>query len=408
MQSLAKCLSVPSNRKFVSLYCGAGGLDLGFISEGFQCIGAFDIDAVAVEVHNRNLGRHAAIANLSESTDQVMGSLTRANIIIAGPPCQGFSTAGRNNPEDDRNLHLSRVAELASKSSADVVVIENVRGLLAKKNVQHLHHCISMLENAGFKVAYRLFDLSEYGVSQARKRVIVVGTKNRSPIALDSIPRKPKKSLKDAIGESCHDGSDPTQCRTLTMRDLIVASHIAPGQRLTNVRCGTRSVHTWDIPEVFGKTSEEERLVLEVISRVRRQIRVRDFGDADPVKSADLVRILGEGVFEKLTVLTRKGFVRKIDECYDLTHTFNGKYKRLEWNKSSPTVDTRFIEPRYFLHPDECRGFSIGEMAALQGFPCDFEFPKSLSVASRLIGNAVPPTFGAAIARQVRSESCVS
>lgn len=397
-----------SNRKFVSLYCGAGGLDLGFISAGFQCIGAFDIDAVAVEFHNRNLGGHAAIANLSKSTDQVMDSLTRADIIIAGPPCQGFSTAGRNNPEDDRNLHLSRVAELASKSSADVVVIENVRGLLAKKNVQHLHHCISMLEEAGFAVEYKLFDLSEFGVPQARKRVIVVGSRNRNPITLDSIPKKPKRSLMDAIGRPSHNGCDATQCRALTMRDLLVASHIAPGQRLTNVRRGARSIHTWDIPEVFGETSGEERLVLEVVSRIRRQIRIRDFGDADPVKPADLARVLGDEVFDTLTVLTRKGFLRKIGDCFDLTHTFNGKYKRLEWNKCAPTVDTRFIEPRYFLHPDECRGFSIGEMAALQGFPSNFVFPKSLSVASRLIGNAVPPTFGAAIARQMRSESCVS
>lgn len=405
---LTNCPDVHPNRKFVSLYCGAGGLDLGFISAGFQCVGAFDTDKVAVDVHNRNLGGHAAVANLSESTDQVMTSLTRANIIIAGPPCQGFSTAGRNNPEDERNLHLSRVAELASKSSADVVVIENVRGLLAKKNVQHLHNCISMLEDAGFVVDHKLFDLSEYGVPQARKRVIIFGSRNRSPIELDSIPKKPKKSLKDAIGKSSHGGMDVTGYRTLTTRDLIVASHIAPGQRLTNVRRGARSIHTWDIPEVFGDTSEEERLVLETISRARRQIRVRDYGDADPVRFADLVRILGNDVFEMLTVLERKGFLRKIGECYDLTHTFNGKYKRLEWHKCAPTVDTRFIEPRYFLHPDECRGFSIGEMAALQGFPADFAFPKSLSVASRLIGNAVPPVFGSAIARQVKSESWAS
>ena len=391
------------NRKFVSLYCGAGGLDLGFISAGFQCIGAFDIDKVAVDVHNRNLGGHASVANLSESTDQLTRSLTHADTIIAGPPCQGFSTAGRNNPEDERNLHLSRVAELASKSSADVVVIENVRGLLARKNVQHLHHCISTLEKAGFVVDYKLFDLSEYGVPQARKRVIVVGSKNRNPIALDSIPRKPKKDLKDVIGKLSYQDSGAMQCRVLTARDQIVASHIAPGQRLTNVRRGTRSIHTWDIPEVFGETSDKEKFVLEVISRVRRQIRVRDFGDADPVKSADLVRILGKNVVKTLTDLTRKGFLRRIGECYDLKHTFNGKYKRLEWNKCAPTVDTRFIEPRYFLHPDECRGFSIGEMSALQGFPSDFVFPKSLAVASRLIGNAVPPAFGAAIARQVTS-----
>ena len=395
-------------KKFVSLYCGAGGLDLGFISAGFNCIAAFDMDRSAVDVHNLNLGGHASVANLSIPANKVIGALKCADVIVAGPPCQGFSTAGRNNPEDERNWHLSRVAELASESKADVVVIENVKGLLAKKNIQHLARCISILKQSGFAVGYKLFHLSDYGVPQARQRVIVLGSRGEKPISLDALPKRATKTLNDVIGNTSCVGSQERHIRATTERDARIASHIEPGQRLTNVRLGARSVHTWDIPEVFGKTSSQEKSLLIAVSKARRQIRVRDYGDADPVKEVDLARILRANVHHLLTRLTKRGFLRQIGNRYDLTHTFNGKYKRLEWDKCAPTVDTRFIEPRYFLHPEECRGLSIREMAALQEFPSDFVFPDSLAVSSRLIGNAVPPTFGAAIAQQVRMEFSAS
>ena len=359
------------------------------------------MDRPAVEVHNRNLGGHASIADLCNPTQEVLEALRCASIIVAGPPCQGFSTAGRNNPEDERNWHLSRVAELAAWSDAKVVVIENVRGLLAKKNIQHLVRCMTVLKQAGFAVSYKLFNLSEYGVPQVRQRVIVMGSRCGKPSALDAIPKQIPKTLKDAIGKYACDTVAENNCRAIKLRDARIASHIGPDQRLTNVRQGPLSVHTWDIPEVFGETSVEEKMVLKAVLRARRQIRMRDIGDADPVKKSDLVRLLGNNVVGVLARLTRKGFLRQINACYDLTHTFNGKYKRLVWDKCAPTVDTRFIEPRYFLHPEECRGFSIKEMAALQEFPTDFNFPKTLAVSSRLIGNAVPPTFGAAIARQI-------
>ena len=106
--------------------------------------------------------------------------------------------------------------------------------------------------------------------------------------------------------------------------------------------------------------------------------------------------------YPTLSALAARGFVRCVEDRFDLTHTFNGKYKRLEWDKCAPTVDTRFVEPRYFLHPEECRGFSIREMAALQDFPARFMFPACVTTSSRLIGNAVPPRFSQAMANEIR------
>ena len=160
-------------------------------------------------------------------------------------------------------------------------------------------------------------------------------------------------------------------------------------------------MHTWSIPEVFGAVSERETSVLETIRQLRRRQRRRDVGDADPIRAEQVTRYLGSESCSTLRALEERGYVRRIEDRIDLTHTFNGKYKRLEWDKCAPTVDTRFVEPRYFLHPDECRGFSIAEMAALQDFPKAFVFPDCLITSARLIGNAVPPRFAELLAKQI-------
>ena len=393
--------------RFASLYCGAGGLDLGFIAAGFHCTAAFDLDAMAVATYNRNLGSHAMTVDLLRADPQVVNALNFVDVVLAGPPCQGFSTAGRNDPRDERNVHIQRVAQLVSRSRAKVVVIENVRGLLGAKYRTQLRQCLSTLKGSGFTVTYGLFDLSDYGVAQTRRRVIILGTRGIKPISFDRMPKASTRTLKDAIGH-LYCRRTGGGLRRLTEHDRQIAFRIAPGQRLTNVRQGPRSVHTWSIPEVFGKVNELEQRVLMAISQMRRRRRIREIGDADPIHAGQISEHLRMDSGPTLSALVDRGFVRRIDDRFDLTHTFNGKYKRLEWNKCAPTVDTRFVEPRYFLHPEECRGFSIHEMAALQDFPESFVFPACVTSSSRLIGNAVPPRFAEAMAVEIRRRAGLS
>jgi DNA (cytosine-5)-methyltransferase 1 len=181
-----------------------------------------------------------------------------------------------------------------------------------------------------------------------------------------------------------------------------IARRLRPGQKLCNVRQGSRAVHTWDIPEVFGRTNAHERQVLEALIRIRRRRRVRSSGDADPVPIDVLEADLGFSVAPLLQALKKKGFVREREGLFDLMHTFNGKFRRLEWDRPSYTVDTRFGDPRYFLHPSQPRGFSAREAARIQGFPDSYIFSGSTKAQFRMIGNAVPPPMGRAIAEFVR------
>ena len=161
------------------------------------------------------------------------------------------------------------------------------------------------------------------------------------------------------------------------------------------------SVHTWDIPEVFGKVTKQEISLLETIVKLRRQKRRRSNGDADPVDVDYLKQLFGDNVGDMINSLVDRKYLRRDGGFVDITNTFNGKFRRLKWDDISPTVHTRFGQPRYFLHPTEHRGFSYEEAALIQSFPKDFTFSGSQSSKFRMIGNAVPPKLAESVAQDI-------
>jgi DNA (cytosine-5)-methyltransferase 1 len=120
------------------------------------------------------------------------------------------------------------------------------------------------------------------------------------------------------------------------------------------------------------------------------------------VTARELGAFLGHCIGGTLQALVTKGYVRRLGNAYDLTHTFNGKFRRLLWGQPAPTVDTRFGDPWYFLHPDENRAFTVREAARVQGFPDWFIFHGPERSQYRLIGNAVPPPLAALLGTFIR------
>lgn len=385
---------------FTSLFSGCGGFDLGFIHAGFSCRAAFDFDKDAVAAYRRNIGEHIHQVDLSSINQDVIQAASAADVLLAGPPCQGFSTAGKNDPYDVRNSLLLNVADIAALARPRVVVIENVRGLLSPRYETHWKALLAKLTAAGYNVVYRVVEATEFGVPQRRRRVIVLATLGSSPINL-VFSKMPKTTLRDALAGVESKKQNSVRALSSDSQVFRIARRIGPGQKLSNVRGGEPSVHTWHIPEVFGETTDREKTVLECLLSVRRRNRRRMTGDADPVSGRDLFRELNFPVAKILAELIKKGYVRKLDGYYDLTNAFNGKFRRLRWEDSAPTVDTRFGQPRYFLHPDEHRGFTVREAARIQGFPDSFCFEGPEAIAYRLIGNAVPPPMAKSIAELI-------
>lgn len=387
----------PNSQKFLSLFAGCGGFDAGFIKAGFQCAGAFDIDQTALNVHHQNLSGQICQCDLSSSNFPEI-NLLDLDVLLAGSPCQGFSTLGKRHLDDPRNNLLLVVGHWAAKYKPKVVVAENVPGVISGKHRQYWEQLHGLLRDEG----YYTFDVracgTEMGIAQRRSRVFMMAWRKKDiTISLSKIPRV---TLKDAINDIGDVDNHELIYLPSNSTHYEIAKKIQPDQKLSNVRSGPRNIHTWDIPEVFGHTTLKERETLEAILRLRRQIRVRDYGDADPVPTKLLNKTLGRGVIQSLE---KKGYLRRIAQSHDLVGAFNGKYRRLSWDKPSYTVDTRFGDPKYFLHPSEHRGFTVREAARIQGFPDSFIFHGTKAEQFRMVGNAVPPPMAYLIAVFVRN-----
>ena len=260
-----------------------------------------------------------------------------------------------------------------------------------------------MLKLNGYITQLVKYDATDFGIPQMRKRVILYAAKTQKFSKLSLIaPSKKTVLLKDIL-TNLHEVENHNIIPISDRKDLIIAKHIKQGQKLCNVRGGDRSVHTWEIPEVFGKTSKEEVEFLKSVMKLRRQIRRRNEGDADPVERKYLRQYFNGSTDELIKSLTRKGYIKLLDKKYiELTNTFNGKFKRLDINGISPTVDTRFGNYKNFIHPIENRALSVREAARIQGFADNFIFYGPTQKQYEMVGNAVPPPLAKFIAKNIK------
>lgn len=389
--------------KFVSLFCGCGGFDLGFVQAGFQCQAAFDIDPVAISVHCANLKSQAVVCDLSNG-DVLINPLKGTDVVLAGPPCQGFSTVGKRILNDLRNHLLLRAGQIGLALHTSVFIAENVTGVVSGKHRQYWESLKQMMREGGYRTLDFCFDARQFGLAQTRRRRVLFAWKGGEEITFEEHIDNKSHTVRDSIAGLTNSAPNH-EVKTLApdSRFGMIARKIRPGQKLCNVRGGASAVHTWDIPEVFGDTTRAEKRVLEVLLRLRRRLRVREHGDADPVPAMALVREIGGPVKKLLNSLTQKGYVRRVDGHYDLTNTFNGTFRRLRWDRPAPTVHTWFGNPRYFLHPEENRGLTVREAARIQGFPDSFVFQGRDADKYRLVGNAVPPPMAYYLATIVKA-----
>jgi DNA (cytosine-5)-methyltransferase 1 len=388
----------------VSLFSGCGGLDLGFSLEGFRSIASFEVNEDAASTYSANfkLKPHKTDVSLgypSHLRDQ------RIDVLLAGPPCQGFSTIGRQKNDDPRNALLRVTGAYVVALRPRVVVIENVPGLVGSRFVHHLVTLETTLRLAGYSLSRLQLNAADYGVAQSRQRLFLIGV-----LAAEKVIEVPRKQARTTIRDALRDvaGLHDHKPRRFAADSthLKIARHISQGHRLSNVRQGPKYVRTWDIPTVFGETTPWERAILERVAIERRRHRVRDFGDGDPVSAQRLYRLAQRPVLDALKGLLKKGFLRQCDGGFELAHTYNGSYHRLYWDSSAPTVDTKFGSPRLFLHPGSHRGFTVREAARLQGFPDSFTFTGKTTSKFRQVGNAVPPPLARAVAKLIRGIIC--
>ena len=189
----------------VSLFSGAGGLDMGFEQAGFETIWANDINKDACETH-KSWSNAEVVCGDIKNID--MAKIPKSSIIAGGFPCQGFSLAGPRKVDDSRNVLYKFFVDLVERNRPEVFVAENVKGILTLGNGTIIRAIIDEFEDKGYAVTPTLVNAADYGVPQDRMRVIIVGV--RSDIKRDFSFPEPfgeKVSIADAL--KCFGEADP-------------------------------------------------------------------------------------------------------------------------------------------------------------------------------------------------------
>lgn len=162
--------------KIVSLFSGAGGLDLGFTQAGHHVVWANDLYGDAVETYRNNIGRHIVCKDITEIPSS---EIPFCDMVIGGFPCQGFSVANTKRcANDKRNVLYLQLLRVISEKRPVFFLAENVKGLVNFEGGKVFERILDDFSKAGYRVSHRVFNAADYGVPQKRERVIIVGVRN--------------------------------------------------------------------------------------------------------------------------------------------------------------------------------------------------------------------------------------
>lgn len=183
--------------KVLDLFCGAGGLSEGFKRAGFEIVLGIDSDKDALETFKLNHPKSEVICEdvstiTKKEIEEIIGAV-KIDIVIGGPPCQGFSMAGRRDPGDSRNILIEQYLNLVSEINPRLFVIENVKGLLSMKTKNGesvIDNIINLAEEKGYFITIYPLNAADYGVPQKRNRVFLVGSKKKD---FKIVPKEQKR-----------------------------------------------------------------------------------------------------------------------------------------------------------------------------------------------------------------------
>jgi len=201
------CTDINTEISALDLFSGCGGLSLGFESVGISTNG-FDANQQAVKTYNNNLKGKAGFVKLN-----LQNEYENCNILIAGPPCQPYSRAGKGLGQKDLRDGIPIVLDALQKTTPQVIIIENVVGL--KRNTIYFEDTISELKTLGYTVNYNILNAKNYGVPQNRERIFIIGVRNKRPF---QFPEKLKFIVTAGQAIGFIRSSSPKETKILTNR----------------------------------------------------------------------------------------------------------------------------------------------------------------------------------------------
>ena len=339
--------------KVLDLFSGCGGLSLGFKMAGFEISGAIDNDADSIQTFKKNFKKSKSlIKDINKiNKKEIKKNFNNIDVIIGGPPCQGFSNANRWQKEynDPRNLLFLKFIEFVKIIKPKMLLIENVSGILSRSKGQIINNIKEILNENGYKVDYKLLNASEFGVPQIRKRVFIVGNRLSSIDFFENLKKRKKVTVKDAISE----------LYALEEKDEKKLNGKLDNNYIKYLRKKNSKVLNHDI--VYPAISTIEKI---------KHVKQGENWQSIPVK-----------LFKN-----------------NRNNRHSSAFKRLKEDDFSVTIDTGNAHSNYF-HPIYHRIPTPREAARIQSFTDNFEFIGSRTSQYRQIGNAVPPLLSKEIAK---------
>lgn len=377
-------------REMIDLFCGAGGFTWGWNQAGFVTRAGIDSDVAATRTHELNFPHSLTLQkDLTEFGPEALAGLIGKQpsgllAIVGGPPCQGWSKAGRGKLRslnvtarsllhDPRNRLYRRFLEYVDYFRPSICVMENVPGMLSIEGKNVAESILSHFEDIGYGTSYALVNARWFGVPQDRRRLIFIGV--RADLRL----RLPADRLEAYAHRFRHERLrlpvDDTSVWQ-AMSDLPVVSH------------GTE-----EDPQPYRPVRKASRYVQLMRERSNGMVtdHVTRRHNAQDLKA--FAAMPEGGLYHQLDAHLK----RYRDDI------FKDKYRKLRWDAPAGTVTAHLAKDCYtHIHPEQPRTVSIREAARLQSFPDDFRFFGNVGDRFRQIGNAVPPLMAYGIASYIR------
>lgn len=344
--------------KVLDLFCGAGGFSAGLDKiDRFETKVGLDFDKYAIETFSKNFKNAVAICGditKPEVKEQVISESRKAgvNMIIGGPPCQGFSLKGKNlGLEDPRNFLFLEYIEIVKELKPEIVVIENVKNLLNSENGFFIEQIKKKFAELDYIINYGVLNAKYFGVPQSRERTIIIGSKKKS-IELPVQHPNNLTTVRDAISDLAYLES--------------------------------------------GEGALESDYINKPQSEYQKMLRGKKLYNHIATKHSDKA-------IEKLKMIPPECDKSYLPKELLGKQKFSTTWSRLEWDKQSPTIDTRFDTPSNGRnsHPFLNRAITPREAARIQSFDDDFIFYGPKIATGKQIGNAVPPLLAKAIGESI-------
>ena len=341
----------------VDLFCGAGGFSFGFELAGLKVTYGIDIWETALKTFKKN---HINSKVLKKDISKLKGKelnniFNKTDLIIGGPPCQPFSTAGKRALDDKRALLVKEYARIIKEVKPQIFVFENVKGFPSFAKGFLLQEILDIFDYIGYNLSFGILNTKNFGIPQNRERFIIIGSLNKKielPKPLNII-----WTFKDATSDL----------------PKINAGEEAK-EYLTNPQNDLQKYYRRKSPIILTehKAKNHSKKILEMMKYIPE----------------------GKSAHEVLL---------DIPEELRPTSGYKNTYKRIKWNEPAPTITRNFCVPSSSncIHPEYNRTLTIREAARIQSFPDDYIFCGN-DIDKRIqIGNAISPLLGKIIANNI-------